>query len=439
MRWRWRYLSPCGWRRRRRRQRRELAGAAAQPLVVLARTRVAPHAPGVPGSWRWPVALPARPAAPAAPISIRSPSPAPTAPAAPSVTFSPTTFTDALVVLQEGELATEWYSEHGARRPTHLLMSVTKSVVGGVAAVLIGRGASTPTVRSPTTCRSWPTAATREPPCATSSTCAPGSPSPRTTPIPTPTYAASTDGSAWRPRGSPSPSEPLGLYSFLATLGADRPHGGEFRYRSAETDVLGWVCERAGGARMADLVSALIWAPMGAEHDGDFICDGLGTAVHDGGLCVTARDLARFGQLLLDGGAVPGVDQAGGTHTVVPPSWLREAWAADSDVRAAFAASPAEVSLPGGWYRNQFWFRPGQHGDVLVCLGIHGQMLHVNRSTRTVCVKFSSWPLGPAAGPPRGHPARVRRGRRGPGGPRADRPSRTAGGRVRPAPSRRSL
>ena len=76
----------------------------------------------------------------------------------------------------------------------------------------------------------------------------------------------------------------------------------------------------------------------------------------------------------------------------MPPSWLREAWAADSDVRAAFAASPAEVSLPGGWYRNQFWFRPGRHGDVLLCLGIHGQMLHVNRSTRTVCVKFSSWP-----------------------------------------------
>ena len=48
--------------------------------------------------------------------------------------------------------------------------------------------------------------------------------------------------------------------------------------------------------------------------------------------------------------------------------------------------------MPGGWYRNQFWFRPGQHGDVLLCLGIYGQMVHVCRRTRTVCVKFSSWP-----------------------------------------------
>jgi hypothetical protein len=29
---------------------------------------------------------------------------------------------------------------------------------------------------------------------------------------------------------------------------------------------------------------------------------------------------------------------------------------------------------------------------VLLCLGIHGQMVHVSRRTRTVCVKFSSWP-----------------------------------------------
>jgi hypothetical protein len=28
----------------------------------------------------------------------------------------------------------------------------------------------------------------------------------------------------------------------------------------------------------------------------------------------------------------------------------------------------------------------------LVCLGIHGQMIYVNRATRTVGVKLSSWP-----------------------------------------------
>ena len=305
-------------------------------------------------------------------------------------------FTDALVVLHEGELAAEWYSTQGAADRPHLLMSVTKSVVGCVAAALIGRGDLDPdrlvTSYLPELAGSGYAGATvrhvidmRSGVAFTEDYADPDSDVRRL-----------DRWVGWRPQGSPDEArdEPQGLYGFLATLGADRPHGGEFRYRSAETDVLGWVCERAGDARMADLVSTLIWAPMGAEHDGDFLCDAVGTAVHDGGLCVTARDLARFGQLLLDGGAVPRTDTGGdeGTHHVVPPGWLREAWAADSDVRAAFSASPAEVSLPGGWYRNQFWFRPGRHGDVLVCLGIHGQMLHVNRSTRTVCVRFSSWP-----------------------------------------------
>jgi CubicO group peptidase (beta-lactamase class C family) len=297
-------------------------------------------------------------------------------------------YTDAFVVLQDGELVRQWYDARGTPARPHAVMSVGKSVVGCVAAVLIERGELEPealitsylpelddsgyagaTVRQVIDMRSGvrfreeytdPDAEVRQ----------------------------LDSWVGWRPTSQDE--RPRGLYGFLATLQADRPHGGRFLYRSAETDVLGWVCERAAGIRMADLIAALIWQPMGAEHDAEILCDGVGTAVHDGGLCTTARDLARFGQLLLDGGTVP--DGAGGTRTVLPPSWLRQAWGVDSDVRAAFAASPAEVWMPGGWYRNQFWFRPGEQGDVLLCLGIHGQMLHVSRRTRTVCVKFSTWP-----------------------------------------------
>ena len=52
----------------------------------------------------------------------------------------------------------------------------------------------------------------------------------------------------------------------------------------------------------------------------------------------------------------------------------------------------SESVLTGGWYRNQFWFVPGPLGDLQLCLGIHGQMVLVDRATRTVSVKLSSWP-----------------------------------------------
>lgn len=296
--------------------------------------------------------------------------------------------TDALVVLHRGQLVTEWYAEGGAPDRPHLLMSVSKSIIGCVAGVLIERGVldaerlatdyvpelhesgfAGATIRHLLDMRSG--VAFRE-----------------EYTNPEAEVRQLDEWTGWRPRHDGD--EVRGLYRFLPTLVADQPHGGGFNYRSAETDVLGWACERAADARMADLVAALLWQPMGAEHDAEFICDGVGTAVHDGGLCATARDVARFGQLLLDEGAI--TDSAGASVPVIAPQWLHEGWAVDPDVRAAFASSRSEDAFPGGWYRNQFWFRPGKHGDVLMALGIHGQMLHVNRHTGTVCVKFSSWP-----------------------------------------------
>jgi CubicO group peptidase (beta-lactamase class C family) len=299
----------------------------------------------------------------------------------------------------------EWYGPEGDADRTHAVMSITKSVVGCVAAVLEERGDldldGLVTGYVPELAQSGFAGATVRHLLDMRS----GVRFREEYTNPDAEVRQLDQWMGWGPNAADV--EPRGLYRFLATLRADGPHGGRFLYRSAESDALGWVCERAGGARMADLISTLVWTPMGAEHDAELFCDGVGTAIHDGGLNATARDLARFGQMLLDGGAVPedhvAVDELvpGGVprpdvdppaRSVVPPQWLRQAWGVTSDVRDAFAASPAERSFPGGWYRNQFWFRPGEFGDILLCLGIHGQMLHVSRRTHTVCVKLSSWP-----------------------------------------------
>jgi CubicO group peptidase (beta-lactamase class C family) len=298
------------------------------------------------------------------------------------------TFTDAYLVLQDGGLVTEWYGPSGGPNRPHALMSVSKSVLGCLAGVLIGRGQLDAdrqvTGYVPELAGSGYAGATVRHVLDMRS----GVRFSEDYASPHAEVRAMNEWLGWGPAGQPGP--PRGLYAFLATLRADAPHGSRFRYRSAESDVLGWVCERAGGAPMADLMSALVWAPMGAEHDGELLTDALGTVVHDGGLCATARDMARFGQLLLAGGAAP--DGSSGVRQVIPGQWVRQGWAADAAARAAFAASPAEQAFPGGWYRNQCWFRPGPHGDVLLALGIHGQMLYVSRRTQTVCVKLSSWP-----------------------------------------------
>jgi CubicO group peptidase (beta-lactamase class C family) len=307
------------------------------------------------------------------------------------------TYTDALVVLKDGHLVAERYDAGMTAATPHLLMSVSKSLVGCVAGVLADRGQLDPaapvTAYVPEAGNSGYAGATVRHLLDM-----------RTGVAFRETYAeldaevrVMERSMGWRPA---QPGDPAGAYSYLVTLGRAGPHGGEFTYRSADSDMLGWVCERASGTRMADLIGALIWQPMGAERDGEITCDPLGSAVHDGGVSATARDLARFGQLLVDDGFArggsggsppPGPAEPGG-YPVVPAAWLAATRAPGPGVREAFAATENELVLPGGWYRNQFWVIPGTGGPVLVCLGIHGQLVYADRATRTVVVKLSSWP-----------------------------------------------
>ena len=293
------------------------------------------------------------------------------------------TWTDAVVVLHDGQIVLEQYFSGMTQETPHLLMSVTKSVVGCIAGILVEQGLLDPdkqvsayvpeiigsgyegaTVRHLLNMRTG--VAFRE-------------------------EYTNSDAEVrvmerymgWRP--GEDDNEARGMYFYLTKLGTDSDHGGPFVYRSADTDMLGWVCERASGARMADLISLLIWQPMRAEFDADITCDGVGSAIHDGGMSARARDLARFGQLILEDGYAH-------ETSIVPEPWLREARALDPDIRGAFAASDSESVLTGGWYCNQFWFVPGPLGDLQLCLGIHGQMVLIDRATRTVSVKMSSWP-----------------------------------------------
>jgi CubicO group peptidase (beta-lactamase class C family) len=72
---------------------------------------------------------------------------------------------------------------------------------------------------------------------------------------------------------------PSDLRSFFRTMTErDGPHGGRFHYVSPNTDLLGWVIERVTGRRYPDLISALIWRPMGAARSAYITVDRLGRA-----------------------------------------------------------------------------------------------------------------------------------------------------------------
>jgi CubicO group peptidase (beta-lactamase class C family) len=292
------------------------------------------------------------------------------------------TLTDALVVVRGGEVVDERYFAGMTETTRHLVMSVSKSVVGCVAGVLVAQGRLDPQAA---VTDYVPEVAGSGYRCARVRDVL----DMRTGVAFRETYTALDSevrimerSVGWAPALA---NDPRGAYAYLATIRPEGPHGGAFTYRSADTDMLGWVCERAAGERMADLISTLIWQPMGAEFDAEITCDPVGTAIHDGGISATLRDLARFAQMILDDGLVEG-------RQAIPAAWLADTFDPAPGVREAFAQTENEAMLPGGWYRNQFWFFRNEAGPILLCLGIHGQLVFVDRASHTVIVKLSSWP-----------------------------------------------
>jgi CubicO group peptidase (beta-lactamase class C family) len=123
---------------------------------------------------------------------------------------------------------------------------------------------------------------------------------------------------------------------------------------------------------------------MGAERSGHIIVDGEGSPWCSGGLCVTPRDFARVGDLLVN-------DGRRGADEIVPKAWIddlcdngdREAWDT-GEWRASFASIAKIMSYRAGWY--------AVHDDpsLLFAMGTHGQNLFIDRANRVVIAKLSS-------------------------------------------------
>lgn len=295
-----------------------------------------------------------------------------------------TTATDGWIVLQHGRTLAEQYYGGMTADTVHILMSVSKTLIASVVGALSGAGAldvdALVTSYVPDLAGSGYAGATVRNLLDMRSGI--GFSEEYLNPLAEVRLLEQAIG--WAPRTVPD--LPTTMYGYLATLRQAAPHGGPFHYRSCETDVLGWVCEAAAAQRMPELMSRLVWSNLGARNDATIGVDSVGTGMFDGGINACLSDLARFGALFLsDGVSLTGVQ-------VLPPAWVADTLAGGPDSRAAFAASPDDNRMPGGMYRNQVWF-PYPGNDVLLCIGIHGQMIYVNRAADMVAAKLSSWPL----------------------------------------------
>ena len=164
------------------------------------------------------------------------------------------------------------------------------------------------------------------------------------------------------------------LHSFYKVLTKnDGRHGGRFQYTSPNTDLLGWAIERAAGRPYAELMSERVWKRVGAERSAYITVDRLGAPRAAGGMCATLRDLARVGQWLIEN----------------PTPWLEDI--ERNGDRAAWDAGSFPAYFPGLpiRYRTKWYVVDGAR-PLAFGWGIHGQHLFVDRRAGLVVAKFSS-------------------------------------------------
>ena len=293
--------------------------------------------------------------------------------------FCQATDTDGMVVLHKGQVIHESYRNGMDAAAPHILMSVSKSMLGLLAGILAERGILDLEAEATSYVPELETTAFKgatvrhlldmrtgvkfdEDYLATEG--------------PIVAYRKSTN---WNPV-EPGESE-TDLRSFFQTLTESHgPHGGKFDYISPCTDLLGWVIERASGRRYGDVLSEFFWQPLGAETPAYITVDRLGAPRSAGGMCVTTRDLARVGQMVADGG-----------WGIVPESWIEDL--AQNGDPAAWDASTFAPEFPGlSMHYRAKWYVFREPDPILMCLGIHGQNLLIDRANELVLAKHASAP-----------------------------------------------
>jgi CubicO group peptidase (beta-lactamase class C family) len=294
------------------------------------------------------------------------------------------TDTDGLIIIHDGKIIYEFYDNGMGPDTPHIFMSVSKSVLGLLVGILVERGALDLEDQVTRWIPEVGTSAYAEATLRDLLDMRAG--------VHFDEDYLATSGAMTEYRkaqnGEPlaSGERPSDLRSFLASLvEKDGPHAGRFHYVSPNTDLMGWVLERATDRRYADLVSELLWRPMGAGRSAYITVDRLGAPRCAGGFCATTRDLARLGLLVAQ-------DGRHASKHIIPSRWIDDVLNA-GDAQAwndgAFIKYFPQMPIH---YRSQ-WYVLRNKALMMFGVGVFGQNVFIDRENQIVIAKLSSQAL----------------------------------------------
>ncbi|WP_257993411.1 serine hydrolase domain-containing protein [Cupriavidus pauculus] len=287
------------------------------------------------------------------------------------------THTDGFIALHRGAVVCERYFGDFHRHQPHIWASMTKSVTGLLAAMLIDEGRLDP--QAPL-CQYVPEL--------------------KGNPFGDATVQRNLDMEV--PVGYPPALPPdLGLfaavgivprkdgapdniYDFLKIAHAtgaasDAP---VWYYQNGSAEAIAWALRRLTNQRWSQLVTDRLWSML-ADDDAYASVDRVGTEMASGGLNSTLRDAARFAEAVRRA-------MHGDASGPMPPAAARIAFQ-PADNQSRFANGNLVSGRDGYGYRH-YWFQCNDGDGSVEASGRFGQRIYINPRKELVVVKFSSSP-----------------------------------------------
>ena len=290
-------------------------------------------------------------------------------------------YTDGMIILHKGKVVYEKYFGALKDDRVHAVMSLTKSFTGTLASVLVADGLLdenklvsfyVPELKT----SAFGDATVREV-------------MDMTTALKYSEEYADPKAEIWdfSAAGNPLPKPkdykgPVGYYQYLETVKKQGKHGEAFGYKTVNADALGWIISKVTGKSVAQLLSEKIWSKIGMEQSAYYQVDALGIPFAGGGFNAGLRDLARFGELILNKGKWSG-------KQIIPQQAIEDIERGGS--KAAFAKSDHPM-LKGWSYRDMWWITENAH-HAFTARGVYGQTIYIDPTAEMVIVRLASQPI----------------------------------------------
>lgn len=290
-----------------------------------------------------------------------------------------TNYTDGMLIIHRGRVVYERYFGCLTENGKHAAMSMTKSLTGLLAGILVAKGqlddsATVEDIIPEIGNSAFASATVRQV-------------MDMTTGVQYSEDYSDPNADIWLYSAAASPlpkpdnySGPDGYWEYLQQVRPEGRHGDEFHYKTINSDMLGWIISRATGKAVTELASEMLWRPMGAEQSAYQTVDGKGVPFAGGGLTAGLRDLGRLGLLILNKGEINGV-------RLFPAEVIERIQQGGN--RERFGNN--FPTLTGASYTDQWWVFHNQHG-AFAARGVHGQTIYIDPTAEMVLVRFASYP-----------------------------------------------